>query len=157
MLRKSLPLFVLVAAWLCLAAKYTGPVPSKPDLPYLLHASNLVETEIGQAHQENKKNETTFIISGASSPARTPLAEPIFVMDSRNLAPENLELYRAEVRGGNREVSMSSGKRRGRALHLMVVPLSGHLYRIEADEALENGEYVLTPNGDNRVFCFSIY
>ena len=44
-----------------------------------------------------------------------------------------------------------------RPLHLMVTKVADHLYRIEADEPLENGEYALTPSGDNRVFCFEIY
>jgi hypothetical protein len=54
---------------------------------------------------------------------------------------------------------MSQGRRRGgsRAVHLVVTPLENHLYRIEVDEPLENGEYALSPNGDNRVFCFQIY
>jgi len=146
----------IAAACVSGAEKYQGPVPPKPDVPYLLHASNLVETETGQARQV--KNDT-FAISGASSPARTPLAEPIFIIDARNIAPERLELVRLEVKGGNREVSLSQGRRRGGkgALHLTVTPLSGHLYRVEVDESLDNGEYALSPNGDNRVFCFEIY
>lgn len=154
---KTVFLCSLAGGWLAGAEKYTGPVPPKPDIPYLLHASNLIETEVGEAHQENHKNETTFSISGSSSPARTPLAEPIFIIDARNISPERFELYRADVKGGNREVSATSGKRRGRALHLTVKALSNHLFRIEADEPLENGQYLLTPNGENRVFCFEIY
>jgi hypothetical protein len=159
MFLKTLPLMCLAAAWLPAADKYSGPVPPKPDIPYLVHASNLIETETGQARQETKKNDASFVISGSASPARTPLAEPIFIMDSRNLAPDRLELVRLEVKGGSREVSFSQGRRRGgnKVLHLAVTPLSGHLYRIEADEPLENGEYALSPNGDNRVFCFQVY
>jgi hypothetical protein len=141
------------------ADKYSGPVPAKPDLPYLLHASNLVETEVGQARQESRKSDNTFVISGTASPARTPLAEPIFIIDARQISPDSIELYRLEVKNGNREISFSSGRRKGggRALHLKVTPLSGKLYRVEADEPLENGEYALSPNGDNRSFCFEIY
>jgi len=152
---KTLFLASVAAAVAMGADKYQGPVPPKPDIPYLLHASNLVETETGQARQENHKNDTTFIISGASSPARTPMAEPIFIVDARSLSPDRLDLVKLDVKGGNREVTM--GRRKGRALHLAVTPLGGHLYKVEADEALENGEYALSPNGDNRVFCFEIY
>ena len=150
---------MLVSVCLYAAEKYDGPMPPKPDVPYLVHATNLVETEVGQARQENRKNDSIFIISGASSPARTPLAEPIFIMDARQVSPERMELYRLEVKNGSREVSLSSGRRRGgnRPLHLAVTPLGNHLYRIEADEPLENGEYALSPNGDNRAFCFEIY
>ena len=147
-----------LAALASAADKYTGPIPPKPDIPYLLHASNLVETEVGQAREESRKNETSYSIAGAASPARTPLAEPIFIIDARNLSPERFELYRMDVKGGNREVSFSSRRRGGnRPLHLAVTPLGGHLYKIEADEPLENGEYALSPSGDNRAFCFQIY
>jgi hypothetical protein len=145
------------ASCLSAADKYAGPVPPKPDIPYLLHASTLVETEVANAVQGKKNDQYT--ISGPSSPARTPLAEPIFIIDARQLQPEGFELYRLDVKGGNREVSLSSNRRRGgsHALHLAVKPLGGHLYRIEADEALENGEYALSPSNDNHAYCFEIY
>jgi len=152
---KTISFISLGALAFAAAEKYDGPVPPKPDIPYLLHASNLIETESGQARSE--KNGA--VISGASSPARTPLSEPIFIMDARSISPERLELARLEVKGGNREVTLSGGRRRGgsRFLHLAVTPLGGHLFKIEADEPLENGEYALSPSGDNRVFCFEIY
>jgi hypothetical protein len=141
------------------ADKYNGPTPPKPDIPYLVHASTLIETEATEARQENRKNDQNFSIPGAASPVRTPLAEPVFLIDSRQLAPDTLELYRLDVKGGNREVSTNSSRRHGgsRALHLAVKPLSGHLYRVEVDEPLENGQYALSPNGENRAFCFEIY
>jgi hypothetical protein len=154
MLWKIVSMTSLLAFALGAADKYTGPVPPKPDLPYLLHASNLIETETGQARQE-KNN---YVISGSSSPARTPLAEPIFILDARDLSPERLELAHLDVKGGNREVSLGGGRRRGGGrLHLAITPLGGHLYKIEVDEPLENGQYALSPNGDNRVFCFEVY
>ena len=39
---------LFTAGSLAAADKYTGPVPPKPDIPYLLHASTLVETEVAQ-------------------------------------------------------------------------------------------------------------
>ena len=149
---------MLAAAAAFAAEKYDGPLPPKPDIPYLMHADNLVETEVAQA-QQDRKNDSTYIMSGASSPARTPLAEPIFIIDAQKVSPDRFELYRLEVKGGNREVSVASGRRRGgnRPLHLIVTPLSGHLYRVEVGEPLENGEYALSPNGENRAFCFEVY
>jgi hypothetical protein len=157
-MRSTIAFAFLAAGSLIAADKYTGPVPAKPDIPYLLHASSLVETEVADARQEGKKNDT-FVISGTSSPARTPLAEPIFIIDARNIQPESFELYRLDVKGGNREVSLGGNRRRGgsRALHLEVKPLGGHLYRVEADEVLENGEYALSPSNDNHAYCFEIY
>jgi hypothetical protein len=150
---------LLIIGALSAAEKYNGPTPPKSDIPYLVHASNLIETEVTQAREENKKNDTTFVISGASSPARTPLAEPVFIIDSRQVSPQNFELYHLDVKGGNREVSVNSSRRRGgsRALHLAVKPLSGHLYRVEVDEPLENGQYALSSNGDNHAYCFEVY
>jgi hypothetical protein len=147
---------LFIGAALIAAEKYTGPIPPKPDIPYLLHASTLVETEVADA-REGKKD--TYTIAGAASSARTPLAEPIFIVDAQKIQPDTFELYRLDVKGGNREVSFSSNRRRGggRALHLSVRPLNAHLYRLEADEALENGEYALSPANDNRAFCFEIY
>jgi hypothetical protein len=139
------------AAW---SADYTGPTPPKPDLVYLVHADNLVPTEAGDAKQEKGDN---YSISGAASSARTPLAEPIFLLQSDKLSAESLELYRLEVKNGHREANTSSRRRGGRALHLQVTRLGRNLYRLEASEVLENGQYALTPAGSNRVFCFEVY
>jgi hypothetical protein len=136
---------------------YSGPRPPKPDVPYLLHADNLVQTEVTEAREEKKGKSETAYISGAASPVRTPLAEPIFLYESGKVAPESLQLFRLEVKNGNREVALT--KRGGRPLRLMVTPLAGRLYRIEVDEnlGLENGEYSLSPNGSNAAFCFAVY
>jgi len=158
-MRCKIPFALLIVGSLFAAEKYSGPTPPKPDIPYLVHASNLIETEVTQAREDNHKNDTTFVISGASSPARTPLAEPVFIIDSRQVSPQSFELYHLDVKGGNREVSMNSSRRRGgsRALHLAVKLLSGHLYRVEVDEPLENGQYALSSNGDNHAYCFEVY
>jgi len=158
-MRCKIPFALLIVGCLFAAEKYSGPTPPRPDIPYLVHASNLIETEVTQAREDNHKNDTTFVISGASSPARTPLAEPVFIIDSRQVSPQSFELYHLDVKGGNREVSMNSSRRRGgsRALHLAVKPLSGHLYRVEVDEPLENGQYALSSNGDNHAYCFEVY
>lgn len=152
----ALLLLSAIAAW---GQKYTGPRPPKPDVVYLVHADNLIPLETADAKQESKKDEVTFIVSGASSPARTPLAEPIFLIESDKIQAEHLELYRMDVKNGRREVSMSKSRRRtgGKALRVTVTPLGGSLYRLEASEVLENGEYSLSPNDSNVVFCFEVY
>jgi hypothetical protein len=38
-----------------------------------------------------------------------------------------------------------------------VTRLDGGLYKIEVDESLEKGEYSLTPEGSNQVFCFQVF
>lgn len=153
----ALPLVLYASAF---AADYKGPLPPKADIPYLLHASSLVPTEVTQASQENQKKSAIYTIPGASSPAKTPLAEPIFILDSRDLDPASLELWRLDARNGQRSVSIVGGTHhRGSSgpFHLSVTKVGDHLYRIEAQEMLENGEYSLSPAGSNRAYCFQIY
>ena len=150
---------LLLAVWAVRADDYTGPRPAKADIPYLVHAANLVSTEVAEAQQEGtKKGESTFSVAGAASSARTPLAEPIFLLRSEKIKPESLELYRFEVKNGRRQLSLAK-KRSDKTgpFHLSVTKLDKDLYRVEADEALENGEYSLSPSGSNAVFCFQVY
>ena len=46
------------------AEKYTGPRPPKADVPYLLHADNLIETEIGKAKSDERKDTVVASSSG---------------------------------------------------------------------------------------------
>jgi hypothetical protein len=148
-----------VALLLPAADSYRGPRPPKQDVPYLLHADRIVEMEGAEAREEKKKNDVTYVIDGASSPAKTPLAEPIFIIDTKNLTADRIELYKLEVRNGHREVTLNGRRAKGgpKPLHLLVTRLADHLFRIEADEHLDNGEYSLSSNDSNRVFCFQVY
>ena len=102
MLRLSLALLTVAAI---AAEKYDGPRPDKPDIPFLKHASKLIPLETGEMKEEQtKKDETTMAMSGATSPTRTPLAEPIFLFNSDHLDPMRLELYRIENKSGRREI-----------------------------------------------------
>lgn len=140
------------------AEDYTGPRPAKPDVLYLVHASNLIPTEVAEAQQESKKDDTTFSVPGASSAVRTPVAEPIFLIRSEKIKPDALELYRFEVKNGRRQLTLSRKRKEGSGpFHLSITKLDKDLYRVEADEALENGEYSLSPSGSNAVFCFQVY
>ncbi len=139
--------------------KYTGPKPPKPDLPYLLHGSKLVATETADAKEDKRGKDTVYTIPGATSTARTPLPEPIFIMDAETLAPARMELYKVESSNGGRDVLLTGKRKPGDAgpRHMTVFPEGGKLYRIEADEELEDGEYCLSPSESNRVFCFAVY
>ncbi|MEO8096972.1 MAG: hypothetical protein ABI811_04680 [Acidobacteriota bacterium] len=137
---------------------YTGPIPAKADVPYLLHASTLIETQGSEAHEDAKKNETTYWVEGTSSTARTPLAEPIFIIRIEKLNPDKLELYKFNVTKTRRELTIKDrpGKN-DRPLYVSVTKLGKDLYKIEASEVLANGEYSLSPSGSNRVFAFQVY
>ncbi len=142
-----------------LSQTYSGPRPEKKDVPFLLHAQNLVETEVAEAKEEHTKDGITYVIPGASSPARTPLASPIFLLLAEKLDPEKLQLFKMESRQGQREITFYEKKknRNPRAYRLEVKRLTADLCRLEVDETLENGEYSLTPEGSNQVFCFQVY
>lgn len=158
-------MLALAATGLILAQapkKYTGPKPPKPDMPYLLHASNLVPLEKGSAAEESRKDETANVVKGAASTARTPLAEPIFLLASEKLVPEKLELYRVTVsKSGNREVTVPKNPKKmkdaAKPIRLSVAKLESGLFRLEATEALEIGSYCLSPSGSQDVYCFDVY
>ena len=140
------------------AQKYSGPRPAKPDLPYMVHADSLVETEVSEAKEEKRKEDLAYIVAGASSSAKTPLAAPAFIFQSGQIPADKIQLYRFEVKNGHREVFFShKGKGSARPRRLNVTPLGDGLFKIDVDESLENGEYGLTPEGSNQVFCFQVY
>lgn len=155
---RTLTLVLVSALTLAAQSDYTGPIPPKADVPYLLHASTLVETQVSEAKQESKKGATLFWIEGANASAKTPMAEPIFIIRTEKLVPERIELYRFEVNKGRRELTIKDNPgRNDRPLHLSVTRLSKDLYRVEASEQLPNGEYSLSPSGSNQVFAFQVY
>jgi hypothetical protein len=154
---RLLALLFGVAA-LATAQKYDGPRPPKPDIPYLKHATNLVPTEVSEAKEEKgKKDEVTYVISGAASTARTPLASPIFLLQSEKLKAQSLALYKLDARNGRREIT-ASPKKPLQPIRVEVTRLDGSgLYRLEVLESLEPGEYSFSPEGSNQVFCFQVF
>jgi hypothetical protein len=160
---RTLALFALLAAAALPASaqKYKGPLPPAPDTPYLLHASKLVPTDSGEASEEKRKDGTAYVTKGAEASAKTPLAEPIFLFESKKIFPERLALYKLEVKNGNREVFFYENPKKrkdgAQAFRLSVEKMATNVYRLEATEPLPNGEYALTPEGVNTVFCFTIY
>jgi hypothetical protein len=156
MWKLAMVLLLCGAAW---AQKYDGPRPPKKDVIYLLHADNLIPTESGEAKEEGKKGDSLYTFPGTSSPARTPLAEPIFIVDSEAIRPDSVELYKMDVKSGHREVRVSGGSRHSgsKALRLSVVRLDKGLYKLEASETLDPGQYALSPSTGNHVFCFEVY
>jgi len=140
------------------AQKYSGPRPAKPDVVYLVHADNLVETEVTEAKEEKRKEDLAYIVEGASSSAKTPLAGPRFIFQADKIPADKLRLYRFDVKNGRREVFFShKGKGSAQPRRLDISPLGGGLFRIEVSESLENGEYGLSPEESNTVFCFQVY
>ena len=113
---------------------------------------------MADAKEEKRKDDLAYIVTGPSSPVKTPLAGPIFIIEADKLDAGKLQLYRFDVKNGHREVFFShKGKGSPRPRRINVNPAGGGLYKIEVDESLENGEYGLTPEGSNQVFCFQVY
>jgi hypothetical protein len=140
------------------AQKYAGPRPPKPDVPFLLHADNLVATEVSEAKETQKKNDILYTVAGPNSPVKTPLASPVFLLHAEKLDASRVQLYRLDSRNNQREILFRKGRGSARPIRLSLTRLSSdNLYRIEVDESLENGEYSLTPEGSNQVFCFQVY
>lgn len=160
--------FRLLPAILCVLAagplaaqrdKYTGPRPPKADVPYLLHATNLVETEVNEAQQSAAKKGTQYTIPGTSSAVKTPVPEPIFLFKSEKINPDKLSCYKMTVSGGSRTLTFPErpGKDSPKPVYMMVTALASGLFRIEVNEPIEPGEYCLSPDGSNQVFCFTLY
>lgn len=144
---------------LCAAAQtYTGPFPPSVDIPYLKHAQNLVPTEVLEAQEEKgKKDDITYVVPGAASKARTPLASPILILQADKVVPAKLELYKLEVRNGRRELTVSP-KKPPKTYRVELTRLNtDKLYRLEVDDSLEPGEYALSAEGSNQVFCFQVF
>ena len=142
------------------AEKYAGPRPPKADVPYLVHADNLVETEVGQAKSEERKDTVVATLPGAASPVKTPLSEPIFLIKTDKLLVDKIQAYRLQsTKNGQREVIVNAKNLKNvpRPLHLQVTKLDDKLYRIEIDEILETGEYSLSPDGSDSTFSFQVY
>ncbi|MCW5978011.1 MAG: hypothetical protein KIT09_08025 [Bryobacteraceae bacterium] len=153
---------LLLLAPAALPQEYDGPRPPKPDIPYLLHAGDLVELEAGEARVEDRKRETANLLAGAASPVKTPLAEPIFIFESDKIPAQKLALYQLDVVKGQREIAFPKDAREQfrkgpHPKHLMVRKLAGKLFWLEANEVLDNGQYCLSPEGSQAVFCFEIF
>jgi hypothetical protein len=155
MLRRFL-LLALAVALTATAQKYAGPRPPKADLPYLKHAENLIPTEAVDAKEEKKRDDILYVVDGANSSAKTPLASPIFLLQAAKLVPERLQLFKLDSKSDHREI-LFSRKNPPTAIRIEVTRLGSDLYRIEAGESLEPGEYSLSPQGSDQVFCFQVF
>jgi hypothetical protein len=151
--RWILPLIALAAA--AQAPKYSGPVPPSSDLPFLKHASNLLPAEVVEVKEEKRKDETVYIVAGESSPSKTPLGLPVFLIKTDKLNPLKLQMVRLEAAGGHREISATSKKDTG-PIHVIVTRVADGLFRLETTDSLENGEYMLSVEGASQAFCFAI-
>jgi hypothetical protein len=150
---------LLAAASLAAAEKNKLGLPNPPqtDVPCLIHATSLLETETKEATQEESEKETLFWVAGTSSTAGTPLAAPQFLLAYESINPANLKLYKMDVKNGRREIMYRKKKKiLAEPIYLSVFPVEDGLVKIEVDASLDRGEYCLTPEGSNNVYCFAV-
>jgi len=150
---------LVTAAAAAVAQKYDGPRPAKPDIPYIRHAESLLATEVTDAMEEHRKDDILYVVSGPASTVKTPLASPILLFQSDKIGPDKLQLFKLETKNGRREILFSHKKKQtAMPIRIDVTKLSSEgLYRIEVVSSLDKGEYSLTPDGSNQVFCFQVY
>jgi hypothetical protein len=109
-----------------------------------------------EAREEKQKGNTLYVVEGAGSTVRTPLASPIFLFQSEKIVPQELGLYKLEVRNGRREIVFRV-TRSPKPIRVDVANVEGNLYKLEVGDTLPPGEYALSPQGSNQVFCFAVY
>ncbi len=138
--------------------RYTGGPPPKKDVPFIVQADNLIETESAKATEQKKKDDTIYTISGDKSTSRTPLASPMLVIDADTLDATKLQLFRLEVKNGHREITFKK-KAKGSAipLNIEVSKVRGNLFQVRVLDSLDPGEYSLSPDGSNAAFCFEVF
>jgi len=133
------------------------PEPPKKDVPYLIHADLLLETEINEAKEETRKDEQAYSIPGAASPVKTPLSSPEFLIQAESIAPEKLAVFKLDSKNGRREVIVARKKKPvGRPIKISVFRVHERVFKIRVDDTLTPGEYSLSPDGSNAVFCFAV-
>ncbi len=154
MLGRLAPLLLLALA--ALGQTYNDPRPTKPDLPFLRQGNLVIATEASVARQQKQKRDIVYVIDGAASPVRTPLASPTFLFQAERIVPETLGLYKLEVKDGQRQI-LFPAKKPPKPILVDVTRLEGDLFKIEVHESLAPGEYSLSPEGSNDVFCFAVY
>ena len=70
----------------------------------------------------------------------------------------DIALAGPESKNGRREVLFSHKKKQvARPLSATASRVGDDLYKLEVDVSLGKGEYSITPNGSNQVFCFRVY
>jgi len=127
-------------------------------LPYLLLGDDLIEMETGDAKAQI--DEAIYYAHGANSTARTRSARPVILAQSASLPKlaHKWELYRMEVKNGNRQLLFRVGQKRiAVPIPVIATPLSATLYQFTVGQDLAPGEYALSPSGSNQVFLFEIY
>jgi len=135
-----------------------GPKPDKKDIPYLLLANNLVQTEVVRPTAQQTPEGTSYSIPGETSLAKTPLALPVFLIDAAQIQPQKLRLIRLTASSGHRQALIrKTPSSDDPPLLLTASRIADAIYRLEAVNEIENGEYALNAAGSDQFFCFTVF
>ena len=103
-------------------------------------------------HSINRRDFGIAVVATMLLPVSTARAEDTEVhIDNFVFEPAQLT-----VKAGHREITIGP-KKQPPAIRLEVSRLDKGLYRIEVGDSLEAGEYSLSPEGSNQVFCFQVF
>jgi hypothetical protein len=149
-----------VATMIMAQQKDAAPKPPKTDLPYLLEGNKLIPTDTQAATRS--KDDQTITVAGATSSARTPLPEPVFLFSPGQLAAAQFELFHFQILKDHRQWTKGAQDRPDNdapedTIRLTLRPAGSGLVRIEAAEMLNPGEYALIARGQNKAFCFTVF
>ena len=157
MTRRHIACALLLSIGVFAQERYNGPAPPKKDLPYLVRGDDLVETESGIAQPRDDAGQTTYIIPGANSTVKTPRVSPSIVVDVSQIDLQSLQLFRLESKDGHREIVFPKRGKGPRPIPMVTTRLGGSLFKLDPADDLPKGEYSLTPQESNAVFCFAVY
>src|SRR5260221_14316167 len=102
----------------------------------MVHADSLGETGVAEAKKEKRKEDLAYIVAGAGSSAKTPLAAPAFLFQSGQIPAHKIQLYRLEVNNGPRGGFFAhKGKGSAPPRRVNVNPPGGPVFHIDQDES----------------------
>ena len=157
MIRRCIVCALLLSFGVLAQQRYKGPPPPKKDLPYMVRGDDLVETEPGVAQPRDDGNQTKYSIPGANSMVKTPRVSPSIVVDVSKIDLRSLQLFQVESKDGHREIVFPKRGKGPRPIPMVTTRLGGSLFQFDPADDLPKGEYALTPQGSNAVFCFAVY
>ncbi len=124
----------------------------------LLENSDFVELEVQEIKsQDIGDGAVLYSFTGDSSPARVGSSTPVFLVTADDAAGGNVELSRLQVGQGTRQMAYSLTKNRSASsIPITVAQVSATLRKVNVQEPLSPGQYVVLLENSNRGFLFAV-
>ena len=82
----------------------------------------------------------------------------MLVIETDGMDAGKLRLFRLTPKNGQRTVTFLTRSKGGAIpLRTEISQVAGNLYQIEIVDSLSPGEYALSPDGSNDVYCFQVF